>query len=154
MAGGGGGGAQPTHKSKFGSPVPRRRARIEIIPLIDVMFFLLAAFMMVSLSMQKLKTPKLELPTTVKVTAGSDFKPNAINVAVDRQGQISVGKTNLPLDRLDEMLTAAYKRSTNNPVFVSADRETAQGDVNRVLYHVRTAGFQRVSFSVSAPKGQ
>lgn len=147
MAGGGGGGAQPTHKSKFSSPIPRRRARIEIIPLIDVMFFLLAAFMMVSLSMQKLKTPKLDLPATRH--ASSDFKPNAINVAVDRQGQISIGKTNIPLDRLDEMLTSAYKRNTNNPVFVSADRETTQGDVNRALFHIRTAGFQRVSFSVT-----
>jgi biopolymer transport protein ExbD len=152
MAGGGGGGAQPTHKSKFSSPVPRRRARIEIIPLIDVMFFLLAAFMMVSLSMQKLKTPKMELPATVH--ASSDFKPNALNVAVDRQGQISVGKTNIPLDRLDEMLSTAYKRNTNNPVFVSADRETTQGDVNRALFHIRTAGFQRVSFSVTEAKGK
>ncbi len=152
MAGGGGGGAQPTRKSKFGSPVPQRRARIEIIPLIDVMFFLLAAFMMVSLSMQKLKTPKMDLPVTVN--ASSDFKPDAINVAVDRQGQISIGKTNIPLDRLDEMLAAAYKRSTNNPVFVSADRETAQGDVNRALFHIRTAGFQRVSFSVTGAKGK
>lgn len=154
MAGGGGGGAQSAHKSKFGSPVPRRRARIEIIPLIDVMFFLLASFMMVSLSMQKLKTPKMDLPTTVRVQASNDFKPTAINVAVDRQGVISVGKTNLPLDRLDEMLAAAYRRNTNNPVFVSADRETAQGDVNRALYHIRTAGFQKVSFSVAAPKGK
>jgi len=32
------------------SPVPHKRARIEIIPLIDIMFFLLASFMMVSLS--------------------------------------------------------------------------------------------------------
>lgn len=154
MAGGGGGGAEPTRKSKFGSPVPRRRARIEIIPLIDVMFFLLAAFMMVSLSMQKLKTPKMELPATLKINAVNDFKPNAINVAVDRTGQISVGKTNIPLDRLDEMLTAAYKRNTNNPVFVSADRETSQGDVNRALFHIRTAGFQRVSFSVTEAKGK
>jgi biopolymer transport protein ExbD len=154
MTGAGGGGAQSTRKSEFGSPVPRRRARIEIIPLIDVMFFLLASFMMVSLSMQKLKTPKMDLPTTVKVQASNDFKPNAINVAVDRQGVISVGKTNIPLDRLDEMLAAAYKRNTNNPVFVSADRDTTQGDVNRALYHIRTAGFQRVSFSVATPKGK
>lgn len=152
MAGGGGGGAQPARRGKFGSPVPRRRARIEIIPLIDVMFFLLASFMMVSLSMQKLKTPKMDLPSAV--SARPDFKPDTINVAVDRQGQVSVGKTNVAMDRLDEMLTAFYKRSTNNPVFVTADRETAQGDVNRVLYHIRTAGFQRVAFSVEAPKAK
>jgi hypothetical protein len=35
---------------RLSSPVPHKRARIEIIPLIDIMFFLLASFMMVSLS--------------------------------------------------------------------------------------------------------
>ena len=47
------------------SPVPQRKARIEIIPLIDVMFFLLTAFMLVSLSMQKMQTKKMELATAV-----------------------------------------------------------------------------------------
>ena len=62
MAGGGGGGAGvAAPRSKFKSPVATKRARIEIIPLIDVMFFLLAAFMMVSLSLQKMKTPRMDL---------------------------------------------------------------------------------------------
>ena len=38
---------------KIRSPLPRKRVRLEIIPLIDIMFFLLASFMMVSLQMQK-----------------------------------------------------------------------------------------------------
>jgi biopolymer transport protein ExbD len=147
---GGGGGAQPTRRGKFGSPVPKKKARIEIIPLIDVMFFLLAAFMMVSLSMQKMKAPKMDLPQALSATP--DFKPDIVNVAVDRQGVVSVGKTNITFERLDEMLLASYKRSTNNPVFVTADRETAQGDVNRVLFHIRTTGFQRVGFSVEPSK--
>jgi biopolymer transport protein ExbD len=32
---------------EFTSPIPHKKARIEIIPLIDIMFFLLASFMMV-----------------------------------------------------------------------------------------------------------
>jgi biopolymer transport protein ExbD len=52
MAGGGGGRSAAStsgKRGKFLSPVPMKKARIEIVPLIDVMFFLLAAFMMVSL---------------------------------------------------------------------------------------------------------
>src|SRR5271167_3077132 len=45
------------------SPIPRKRARIEIIPLIDVMFFLLASFMMVSLSQTHMKGIKVALPS-------------------------------------------------------------------------------------------
>src|SRR6266478_2171399 len=44
------------------SPIPRKRARIEIIPLIDIMFFLLASFMMVSLSQTHMKGIKVNLP--------------------------------------------------------------------------------------------
>ena len=53
---------------KVGSPVRRKKARIEIIPLIDVMFFLLASFMMVSLQMIRLQSMKMNLPTATKST--------------------------------------------------------------------------------------
>jgi biopolymer transport protein ExbD len=45
------------------SPIPHKKARIEIIPLIDVMFFLLASFMMVSLSQVHMKGIKVNLAT-------------------------------------------------------------------------------------------
>ena len=48
---------------KFASPIPHKKARIEIIPLIDIMFFLLASFMMVSLSQVHMKGMKVNLPT-------------------------------------------------------------------------------------------
>src|SRR5438067_5395751 len=47
------------------SPIPKKRARIEIIPLIDIMFFLLASFMMVSLSQTHMKGIKVNLPSNV-----------------------------------------------------------------------------------------
>ena len=42
------------------SPIPHKKARIEIIPLIDIMFFLLASFMMVSLSQTTMKGMKVD----------------------------------------------------------------------------------------------
>ncbi len=44
------------------SPISKKHARIEIIPLIDIMFFLLASFMMVSLSQVSMKGWKVDLP--------------------------------------------------------------------------------------------
>ncbi len=132
------------------SPVPQRKARIEIIPLIDVMFFLLAAFMLVSLSMQKMQTKKMELATAV--SSGDDFKADIFNIGVDTAGAISVGKTNVTLEKLDAMLAAALKRNTNSPVFVTADKEALHGSVNKVLARVRSAGVQRVAFAVAAAK--
>ena len=130
------------------SPVPQRKARIEIIPLIDVMFFLLAAFMMVSLSMQNMQTKRMDLAEAV--TAKGDFRPDIFNIGLDKSGEVSVGKKPITLDKLDEMLAAALKKNTNAPVFVTADRDTLHGSVNRVLDRVRRAGVQRVSFAVSS----
>ena len=48
---------------RVSSPIPHKKARIEIIPLIDIMFFLLASFMMVSLSQVHMKGIKVTLPT-------------------------------------------------------------------------------------------
>ena len=48
---------------RVSSPIPHKKARIEIIPLIDIMFFLLASFMMVSLSQVHMKGMKVNLPT-------------------------------------------------------------------------------------------
>ena len=59
---------------KLGSKLPTEsaEARIEIVPLIDIMFFLLASFMLVSLSMVNMKSVKVNLPTAV--TATQDVK--------------------------------------------------------------------------------
>ena len=132
----------------------KRRARIEIIPLIDVMFFLLASFMMVSLSMQKSQTPKMDL--AVATTSRPDFNPDMFNIAVERDGTVSVGKTNVTLARLDEMLAAAghVSRGTNTPIFLTGDREASHASITRVLDRVRKAGFLRIAFTVEAPKGR
>src|SRR5436309_12942466 len=50
---------------RLASPVPKKRARIEIIPLIDIMFFLLASFMMVSLSQTHMKGIRFNLPAAI-----------------------------------------------------------------------------------------
>jgi biopolymer transport protein ExbD len=47
---------------RVASPIPHKRGRIEIIPLIDIMFFLLASFMMVSLSQTHMKGIRVALP--------------------------------------------------------------------------------------------
>ncbi len=76
---------------KLGSPVRRKHSRIEIIPLIDIMFFLLASFMMVSLSMDQTQNIKVNLPSATQ--AQHDFKPGMLNIAVDKAGAAWLQKT-------------------------------------------------------------
>ena len=72
---------------KLPSPVKRRHSRIEIIPLIDIMFFLLASFMMVSLQMDRTQNIKVNLPSATMARA--DYKPDMINIAVDKSRRAS-----------------------------------------------------------------
>ncbi len=130
----------------------RKRARIEIVPLIDVMFFLLASFMMISLSMQKSQTVKVHLPVADHALA--DFKSDVISIGITQSGVVYLGSNVVEFVKLDDALKQGWGRSTTNaPVLITADENTRHGDVARVLQHVRNAGFQKVSFvAISKPR--
>ena len=134
---------------KIGSPLARKKARIEIIPLIDIMFFLLAAFMMVSLTMIKLQSIKMDLPTATQATR--DFKPDIVNISVDKLGDIYLEKTLKTHAELHSYLTNRLYANTNIPVYISGDKDATHGSVIYVLDLVRKAGIQKVSFAISAP---
>ena len=132
---------------RIGSPLPHKKARIEIIPLIDIMFFLLASFMMASLTMSKLQCIKMDLPTAT--TASRDFKPDILNVSVDKLGDIYVGTTQLNLVAFQAVLSNRFKVNTNLPVYISGDKDATHGAVIRVLDIVRREGIQKVSFAIT-----
>src|ERR1035441_9367605 len=73
-------------------------ARIEIIPLIDIMFFLLASFMLVSLSMVNLKSVKVNLPTAT--TATLETKNDFLSISVDKDGAVYLDKQPLGANEL------------------------------------------------------
>ena len=132
---------------KIGSPLPQRKARIEIIPLIDIMFFLLAAFMMASLTMIRLQSIKMNLPTAS--TATRDFKPDILNIAVDKAGDVYIEKRPVNLVELHNILSNKLRLNTNVPVYISGDKEATHGAVIRVLDIVRREGIQKVSFAIT-----
>lgn len=132
---------------KIGSPLPHKRARIEIIPLIDIMFFLLAAFMMASLSMIRLQSIGMDLPAAS--TARRDFKPDILNIVVDRAGDIYVDNERLSLPELHERVAARFRADANVPVYISGDKNASHGSVIRVLDVVRSEGISRVSFAIA-----
>jgi biopolymer transport protein ExbD len=133
---------------KIRSPIPRKRSRLEIIPLIDIMFFLLASFMMVSLQMQKVRTLKAALPTATLAT--STAKPDMIKLKVDRFGGVSMDGDELSSSQLFTALTNRYRANTNVPVYLSGSRDTTHGEMVYVLDLVKRAGIQRVAFAVKA----
>ena len=132
---------------RIGSPLPHKKARIEIIPLIDIMFFLLASFMMASLTMIRMQSIKMDLPTATAATR--DFKPDIVNVAVDKKGDIFVEKKQVTTAELHSYLSNKFRINTNVPVYISGDRDATHGSVIRVLDLVRREGIQKVSFAIT-----
>lgn len=130
---------------KLGSKLPEE-ARIEIIPLIDIMFFLLAAFMLVSLSVVNLQTVKVNLPTAT--TASPETVKNLVHIAIDRGGLVYLDKQPIGNAQLTALLAA--RRQTNEAlrVFISGDSDARHGDIVTVLDLVRSTGIQNVAFEI------
>ena len=104
---------------KVSSPVPHKRARIEIIPLIDIMFFLLASFMMVSLSQTHMKGIRVNLPAAVAPPPTQVKEYVSIKV---REGNVVTFDNQIVTD--DQVLPHLYELHRGNPeikVSISAD---------------------------------
>lgn len=137
---------------KLVSPLPQKKARLEIIPLIDIMFFLLASFMLVSLSMTKQRTVDVNLPTAA--TAKTNLKPDNISLAVKANGQVFFEKQAIELPALEALLKERLKANKDLPVFISGDAATPHGAMVAVLDYVRRCGVTKVGFSVKPAAAQ
>lgn len=131
---------------KIVSPLPHKRARLEIIPLIDIMFFLLASFMMVSLTMTKQRTLGVNLPAAAQ--SERPLKPDSINLAVNARGQVYFEKQLVGLPDLETLLRQRLSTNPGLPVYISGDAATPHGAMVAVLDYVRRCGVSKVAFNV------
>ena len=136
---------------KVSSPIPHKRARIEIIPLIDIMFFLLASFMMVSLSQTHMKGIRVNLPSGPP--PASQPKKDYVSIKV-REGNVVTFDDQIVSP--DQVLPRLYQLHQGNPdikVSISADRLAMHGDVIRVLDEVRRVGITKVGYQIREAAG-
>jgi biopolymer transport protein ExbD len=136
---------------RLSSPVPHKRARIEIIPLIDIMFFLLASFMMVSLSQTHMKGIRVNLPAAVgpPPSGVKDF----ISIKV-LEGNAVFFDNQYVAD--DQVLPRVYELHRANPdikISISAAPMAMYGDVIAVLDKVRWVGITTVGYQIRAASG-
>lgn len=113
-----------------------RKGRIEIIPMIDVMFFLLATFMLASLSMQNLDSLRVDLP---QGQAEKLKTRQPLTLTLTRDSRILVNQTPVTLDTLAATLKPLLGDASQN-VIVSADNEAPQGLVVQAMLRARAAG--------------
>ena len=129
---------------KIRTPIPEKKSRLEIIPLIDIMFFLLASFMMLALEMSKTENIKVNLPPASQ--SKQDFRPDMINIAVDKSGAVWLEKKEVSLAKLASVLKDRFHANPDVPVYISGDRDTLHGDMVKVYEIARAVGIQKVAF--------
>jgi biopolymer transport protein ExbD len=136
------------HISHSNSPVQIKRARIEIIPLIDIMFFLLASFMLVSLTMINMKGIDVNLPTAT--SSQPNNKPDFTMVSIDALMDIYFEKEKVPKDDVLPRMQKLYDANHDVRVFIRADKDATYETVVFVLDKARTAGIQKVGLEIKA----
>jgi biopolymer transport protein ExbD len=134
---------------RVSSPVPHHKARIEIIPLIDIMFFLLASFMMVSLSQVHMKGINVNLPTGLMGQTQS--RREYVALSVDKAGDIYYDKEKADPNEVYQRLVNVHRIAPNAKIFIRGDQETYHGDILRLIEQVRAAGFYKIAFEVKSP---
>jgi biopolymer transport protein ExbD len=133
---------------KVASPIPHKKARIEIIPLIDIMFFLLASFMMVSLSQTTMKGMKVALP--IGASGKTQSKKDYVSLSVDKDGYTYFDKEKIALEEVLPRLRKVYATNPEAKIFIRGDREAVHGNVTRVLDQIRSSGFTKISFEIKS----
>ncbi len=133
---------------RLASPVPKKRARIEIIPLIDIMFFLLASFMMVSLSQTHMKGIRVNLPAAI-APPPSQVK-DYVSIKIQEGNVVYFDNQPITDDQVLPRLFELHRANPDIKVSISASLMAMHGDVITVLDKVRSAGITKVGYQIRA----
>jgi biopolymer transport protein ExbD len=121
-----------------------RRGRIEIIPMIDVMFFLLVTFMLASLSMQSLNSITVNLP---QGDAPNLQHKEPVSLTITKDSKIFLAKTPTTLSTMAFTLKSMLQ-GQDQGVVVNADGAAPEGIVVEAMLQARRAGVEHFLIAV------
>ena len=122
-----------------------RRGRIEIIPMIDVMFFLLVTFMLASLSMQSLNSITVNLP---QGEAPNLQHKEPVALTITKDSKIFLDKTPATLETMAFTLKSLLQGGSDRGVVVNADSAAPEGIVVEAMLQARRAGVDHFLIAV------
>lgn len=129
---------------KFVRKRSSKKGRIEIIPMIDVMFFLLATFMLASLYMSKVDLLPVNL---AKGKADKFVNKEKITITINSESKVFVNNQIVSLEDLSSKLKPLLKNSDSRVVVVS-DQDAKQGIVTQAMLKARESGAMNFSIMV------
>ena len=128
--------------------LPRRvikKARIEIIPMIDTIFFLLVFFMISTLSMARYSGLPVNLP---KAATGQQPPSESAAVTIASDGKVSVDRQEVARDQIRETLRQRLAKNPELLVLINADERIEHGVVVEIMDAARQAGVAKMAIAV------
>ena len=125
----------------------KRRARIEIVPLIDIIFFLMATFVMVSLSMVKHQGIPVVVPQAA--TGQAQEKNEHTMVTLSETGQMYLNKVELSQEALFAQIRTLKEANPELRILINGDESARLGLAIRVLDETRKLGITKVAFATT-----
>ena len=122
-----------------------KKARIEIIPMIDTIFFLLVFFMISTLSMARFTGVQVNLP---KAASGSQPPIETVVISLTKEEQLFFNKTQVPKDSLLQSLRAELAKNPELLVVINADDGVQHGRVVEIMDDARQTGVSKLSIAV------
>ncbi|MBM5782276.1 MAG: biopolymer transporter ExbD [Pelagibacterales bacterium] len=129
---------------KFSRRKTSKKGRIEIIPMIDVMFFLLATFMLASIYMSKIDSLPVNL---TKGKADKFIDKDRITITIDAQNKVFLNKESVSLDDLGLKIKPLIN-SSNQKVIIVSDQDSKQGVVTQTMLKAKESGATNFSIIV------
>ena len=126
-----------------------KKARIEIVPMIDTIFFLLVFFMLSSLSMISRYSVPVNLPTA---TGRADQVPQVITVTITKEGNLFYNKEKINSSReIIRRLVIVRQKHVVVTVVINADQNVKHGRVVEVLDAIQQSGLAKIAIAVKRP---
>ena len=117
-----------------------KKARIEIIPMIDVIFFLLVFFMISSLAHEKFNSISVNLPKTSSQASAVKQK---ITLSIEKTGKFYLNQTEVTLPSLPGILSKIMKEMPDETIVINADQNSNYGIVMSAIDAAKTIGVRK-----------
>jgi biopolymer transport protein ExbD len=127
-----------------------KKARIEIIPMIDTIFFLLVFFMISTLSMTQFNGMPVNLP---KAASGQQAPAESAWVTIDKDGRLFLNQEAIDRAALGDALKQQLAQNAEMLIVMNADDGVSHGQVVEVMDVVRAADVAKMAIAVK-PKEQ
>jgi biopolymer transport protein ExbD len=127
----------------------KRKAHIELIPMIDVMMFLLVFFVLISLNVIPALGIKTQLPGA---SSAVQLKPqNKAIVTLAADGDLQLDGETVILAELPERLRAQAKPDSQTTIIINGDKAVAIERLVEVMDSLRQGGFNAISIATGKP---